>query len=159
MAKPKARGKAPQPAPRKGSRPAAAQLPSDDELDAFQKQRDKISLDASDDAMSEDGLDEEAVYDLSGDESEDFDSDDEGDIEAAIAKGGDLGESEPPMRRSVRPHWPPARRGGMLAARRSCSTSGAGPGPAIAPVSPRCLPCGISPAPAAAQALPPERPA
>ena len=94
MAKPK--GKA-APAPRKrGARAAASeQLPSDDELDAFQKQRDKISLDVSDDAIPEDELDEEAVYDLSDDEDDELESgDEEEDLDDMIARGGRMAERE-----------------------------------------------------------------
>jgi hypothetical protein len=142
MAKPKGRGKAPQPARKAGSRPAAEQLPSDDELDAFQKQRDKISLDASDDVMSEGGLDEEAVYDLSGDESEDLeDSDEEDDIEAAIAKGGSLAESEQPMRRAAAPCGPPPPRCGMLAARRGWPPRRVRPAPGFATPARGRSPC------------------
>jgi hypothetical protein len=127
--KPKPKGKAAQPA-RKGSRPAAEPLPSDDELDAFQKQRNKISLDAFDDGVSGEGLDEEAVYDLS-DEDEDFDSDDEDEIEAAIAKGGDLAESELPMRCAGRPRGRASPRSSMPAAPRACSRCCAAAVPAI----------------------------
>lgn len=97
MAKPKGKGRGAKPSKQSTKHDAKDELYSD-ELDDFQKQRDKISLDASDDPMSADELDDEAVYDLSDDNDDDSDDDDVDDdedaLDDAIERGGDMAERE-----------------------------------------------------------------
>jgi hypothetical protein len=58
----------------------ASPLGSDmeDEVDKFHKQKERLSLRASEDEASEDSLDDEAVYDLS--DEEEGESDDDGEL-------------------------------------------------------------------------------
>ena len=66
--------------PAKASRPKKPASPRgsdmEDEVDKFHKQKERLSLRASEDEASEDSLDDEAVYDLS-DEGEGGSDDDE----------------------------------------------------------------------------------
>jgi hypothetical protein len=100
MAKPKAKGRGAKPSKQSSKHDAKDELYSD-ELDDFQKQRDKISLDASDDPMSADELDDEAVYDLSDDNDDDSDDDDVDDdedaLDDAIERGGDMAARKFPI--------------------------------------------------------------
>ncbi|DBA96237.1 TPA: hypothetical protein ACH3X3_002431 [Trebouxia sp. C0006] len=69
-------------------KPVEEELPSDDEIDAFDKQKDFISLDAAKESESDDAEDE-GLYDLSDDA--DDSSDDEFDSDDSDAEGGTLG--------------------------------------------------------------------
>lgn len=79
---------------RKGKAPPE-ELPSDmeDEVEKFHKRRDKLSLNVSDDELSEDelGLDEEGVFDISdgedgGSDDEELDSDEEEDSDTKLGR-------------------------------------------------------------------------
>ncbi len=69
-------------------KPVEEELPSDDEIDAFDKQKDFISLDAAKESESDDAEDD-GLYDLSDDA--DDSSDDEFDSDDSDAEGGTLG--------------------------------------------------------------------
>lgn len=69
-------------------KPVEKELPSDDEIDAFDKQKDFISLDAARESESDD-VQDEGLYDLSDDA--DDSSEDEFDSDDSDAAGGTLG--------------------------------------------------------------------
>ena len=69
------------------------ELPSDDEIDAFDKQKDFVSLDQAQESESDD-VDDEGLYDLSDDEQE-SDEDDEVDSDDSDAEGGSLARRKP----------------------------------------------------------------
>lgn len=66
------------------------ELPSDDEIDAFHKQKDFVSLNPADASESEDVTDD-GMYDLSDAEASDSDED-EYDSSDSDAEGGTLGK-------------------------------------------------------------------
>ena len=70
------------------ARPVSEEMPSDDEIDAFNKQKDFVSLDAAQQSDSDD-VEDEGLYDLSDDE--DGSSEDEYDSDDSDAEGGTLG--------------------------------------------------------------------
>lgn len=70
------------------TKPVSEELPSDDEIDAFNKQKDFVSLDAAKESDSDD-VPDEGLYDLSDDV--DGSSDDEYDSDDSDAEGGTLG--------------------------------------------------------------------
>lgn len=70
------------------AKPVSEELPSDDEIDAFNKQKDFVSLDAAKESDSDD-VQDEGLYDLSDDV--DGSSDDEYDSDDSDAEGGTLG--------------------------------------------------------------------
>lgn len=70
------------------AKPVNEELPSDDEIDAFDKQKDFISLDAAKESESDD-VEDEGLYDLSDDA--DGSSEDEFDSDDSDAEGGTLG--------------------------------------------------------------------
>lgn len=70
------------------AKPVNEELPSDDEIDAFDKQKDFISLDAAKESESDD-VEDEGLYDLSDDV--DGSSEDEFDSDDSDAEGGTLG--------------------------------------------------------------------
>ena len=70
------------------AKPFNEELPADDEIDAFDKQKDFVSLDAAKDSDS-DALEDEGLYDLSDDA--DGSSEDEFDSDDSDAEGGTLG--------------------------------------------------------------------
>ena len=72
-------------------KPAEEELPSDDEIDAFAKQKDFVSLNAAEESDSDD-VEDAGIYDLS-DEAEDS-SEDEYDSDDSDAEGGTLGRRE-----------------------------------------------------------------
>ena len=72
-------------------KPVEEELPSDDEIDAFDKQKDFVSLDAAKESESDD-VEDDGIYDLS-DEAEDS-SEDEYDSDDSDAEGGTLGRRE-----------------------------------------------------------------
>lgn len=72
----------------KPAKPVNEELPSDDEIDAFNKQKDFVSLDAAKESDS-DAIEDEGLYDLS-DDAEDS-SEDEYDSDDSDAEGGTLG--------------------------------------------------------------------
>ena len=69
-------------------KPVNEEVPSDDEIDAFNKQKDFVNLDAAQQSDS-DNVEEEGLYDLSDDE--DGTSEDEYDSDDSDAEGGTLG--------------------------------------------------------------------
>lgn len=69
-------------------KPVNEEMPSDDEIDAFNKQKDFVSLDAAQQSDSDD-VEDEGLYDLSDDE--DGTSEDEYDSDDSDAEGGTLG--------------------------------------------------------------------
>ncbi len=69
-------------------KPIEEEMPSDDEIDAFDKQKDFIRLDAAKESESDD-VEDEGLYDLSDDA--DDSSDDEFDSDDSDAAGGTLG--------------------------------------------------------------------
>lgn len=71
------------------AKPANEELPSDDEIDAFDKQKDFVSLDAAKESESDD-VEDEGMYDLSDDA--DSSSEDEFDSDDSDAEGGTLGK-------------------------------------------------------------------
>lgn len=83
--------------------------------DDFRSGKDKVSLTPHAEEDSDLGLDEEGVYDLSEEEDEDEDEDDEeeeGDeelVEAALAQGGKLAQSEQLQHGARRPRPPRER--------------------------------------------------
>ena len=70
------------------AKPFNEELPSDDEIDAFDKQKDFVTLDAAKESDS-DALEDEGLYDLSDDA--DGSSEDEFDSDDSDAEGGTLG--------------------------------------------------------------------
>lgn len=70
------------------SKPVNEELPSDDEIDAFDKQKDFVGLDAAQESESDD-VEDEGLYDLSDDV--DGTSEDEYDSDDSDAEGGTLG--------------------------------------------------------------------
>lgn len=73
------------------AKPIAEELPSDDEMDAFDKQKDFVGLDPVEESESDD-LEDKGLYDLSDDadsDEDEFDSDD------SDAEGGTLGKRTP----------------------------------------------------------------
>lgn len=70
------------------AKPVSEELPSDDEIDAFNKQKDFVSLDAAKESDSDD-VQDEGLYDLSDDV--DGSSNDEYDSDDSDAEGGTLG--------------------------------------------------------------------
>lgn len=70
------------------AKPVNEELPSDDEIDAFNKQKDFVSLDAAQESDSDD-VEDEGLYDLSDDV--DGTSEDEYDSDDSDAEGGTLG--------------------------------------------------------------------
>ena len=73
--------------------PVDEQMPSDDEIDAFDKQKDFVSLNAPQESESDDAEDE-GLYDLSDDAEGSSDDDDEYDSDDSDAEGGTLGRRE-----------------------------------------------------------------
>ena len=71
-------------------KPAEEELPSEDEIDAFNKQKDFVSLDAAKQSDSDD-VEDDGIYDLSDDSEA---SDDEFDSDDSDAEGGTLGRRE-----------------------------------------------------------------
>lgn len=74
------------------AKPIAEELPSDDEIDAFDKQKDFVGLDPVEESESDD-LEDKGLYDLS-DDAEDSDED-EFDSDDSDAEGGTLGKRTP----------------------------------------------------------------
>ena len=70
------------------AKPVNEELPSDDDIDAFNKRKDFVSLDAAQESESDDEEDE-GLYDLSDDV--DGTSEDEYDSNDSDAEGGTLG--------------------------------------------------------------------
>ncbi len=69
-------------------KPVQEELPSDDEIDTFDKQKDFISLDAAKESESDD-VEDKGLYDLSDDAE--GSSEDEYDSDDSDAEGGTLG--------------------------------------------------------------------
>lgn len=69
------------------------ELPSDDEIDAFHKQKDFVSLAAAEASESEDVTDD-GMYDLSDEDQSGSDDEDEYDSSDSDAEGGSLGRRE-----------------------------------------------------------------
>ena len=83
----------------RGSKPktkavsVSEELPSDDEIDAFHKQKDFVSLNAAEASDSEDVTDD-GMYDLSDEEASGSEDEDEYDSSDSDAEGGSLGKRE-----------------------------------------------------------------
>ena len=79
-------------------KPVEYELPSDDEIDAFDKQKDFVSLDPAQESESED-VEDEGLYDLPDDEegSDDDDADDYDKVDSddSDEEGGTLGKRKP----------------------------------------------------------------
>ena len=84
-------------------------VPSDDEIDAFDKQKDFVALNPAQESESDDGEDE-GLYDLSDDEEE-SDDDDSVDSDDSDAEGGTLGRRKPA---ACSQHLLPCQSGSML---------------------------------------------
>ena len=76
------------------AKPVQEEMPSDDEIDAFNKQKDFVSLDAAQESESDDAEDE-GLYDLSDDAE--GSSEDEYDSDDSDAEGGTLGRRKPAL--------------------------------------------------------------
>ena len=81
------------------AKPFHEDMPSDDEIDAFDKQKDFVSLDAAQQSDSDD-VEDEGLYDLSDDAE--GSSEDEYDSDDSDAQGGTLGRRKPGLSQQPR---------------------------------------------------------